>query len=45
MKNQNPYHDESMWKGAPSNNFLLAKHTKYVYMRCQPECPAFLNST
>ena len=28
MKNQNPYHDESMWKGAPSNNFLLAKQLR-----------------
>ncbi|WP_395050176.1 endonuclease domain-containing protein [Flavobacterium sp.] len=24
MKNQYQYHDESMWKGAPANNFLLA---------------------
>ena len=28
MKNQNLYHDESMWKGAPANNFLLAKQLR-----------------
>jgi very-short-patch-repair endonuclease len=28
MKNQNQYHDESMWKGAPANNFLLAKQLR-----------------
>jgi very-short-patch-repair endonuclease len=28
MKNQNQYHDESMWKGAPVNNFLLAKQLR-----------------
>lgn len=28
MKNQNQFHDESMWKGAPSNNFLLAKQLR-----------------
>jgi very-short-patch-repair endonuclease len=28
MKNQNQYHDESMWKGAPANNFLFAKQLR-----------------
>lgn len=28
MKDKNPYHDESMWKGAPANNFLLAKQLR-----------------
>ena len=28
MKNQNQFHDESMWKGAPANNFLLAKQLR-----------------
>jgi len=25
MKKSHPYYDDSMWKGAPKNNFLLAK--------------------
>jgi very-short-patch-repair endonuclease len=28
MGNQNVNHDESMWKGAPANNFLLAKRLR-----------------
>ena len=28
MKKHNPYHDESMWKGAPANNFVLAKQLR-----------------
>ena len=28
MKNQHPYHDESMWKGAPASNFGLARQLR-----------------
>jgi len=28
MGNQNLNHDESMWKGAPANSFLLAKRLR-----------------
>ena len=28
MKNKNLYHDQGMWKGAPANNFLLAKQLR-----------------
>jgi very-short-patch-repair endonuclease len=28
MESNGQYHDESMWKGAPANNFLLAKQLR-----------------
>jgi very-short-patch-repair endonuclease len=28
MKNQHPYHDESMWRGAPASNFELARQLR-----------------
>ncbi len=28
MKNKHPYHDNSMWKGAPPQNFASAKHLR-----------------
>ena len=28
MKSKHPYHDESMWKGAPNQNFALAKQLR-----------------